>query len=207
MECAVITRRALHCAIISLRANDDSASNCTSGYLLPCPRAFSSSIRVIGSRYTTGRPSRTVNKLMGDPRNVAHAKKVSQEKHHKDKHAPRPGSAPSQRSKDVPTDKKSASVAETPAKSEVAKPTQPVEPTQLEKSLAVLSKLKELEFHSRANIEKLAELSLTIEEELKQKAFAEAIGAVYGAQDAFQSKILELIGAYEAECTRLSGSA
>ena len=145
--------------------------------------------------------------LMGDPRNVAHAKKVSQEKHNKDKHAPRAGSAPSQRKKDVLTDKKPASAAQSPAKSEVAKATQPVEPTQLEKSLAVLSKLKELEFHSRANIEKLAELSLTIEEELKQKAFAEAIGAVYGAQDAFQSKILELIGAYEAECTRLAGSA
>jgi hypothetical protein len=143
---------------------------------------------------------------MGDPRNVAHAKKVSQEKHHKDKHAPKAGPAPSQHKKDVPTDKKPGSVVENPTKSEIAKPTQPVEPTQLEKSLAVLSKLKELEFHSRANIEKLAELSLTIEEELKQKAFAEAIGAVYGAQDAFQSKILELIGAYEAECTRLSGS-
>ena len=48
----------------------------------------------------------------------------------------------------------------------------------MEKSLAVLSNLKDLEFHSRANIEKLAELSLTIEEELKQKAFADAIGAV-----------------------------
>ena len=144
---------------------------------------------------------------MGDPRNVAHAKKVSQEKHHKDKHAPRAGSAHSQRKKDFPDDKKSASVAESPAKSDVTTPTQPVEPTQLEKSQVVLSKLKELEFHSRANIERLAELSLTIEEELKQKAFAEAIGAVYGAQDAFQSKILELVGAYEAECTRLSGSA
>ena len=144
---------------------------------------------------------------MGDPRNVAHAKKVSQEKHHKDKHAPKASSAPSRPTKNVQTDKKSTSVAESPAKSEVAKPTQPVEPTQLEKSLVVLSKLKELEFHSRANIEKLAELSLTIEEELKQKAFAEAIGAVYSAQDAFQSKILELIAVYEAECTRLSGSA
>jgi len=144
---------------------------------------------------------------MGDPRNVAHAKKVSQEKHHKEKQVAKAGSAPSQPKKGVPTEKQLASVAESAAKSEVAKPTQPVEPTQLEKSLAVLSKLKELEFHSRANIEKLAELSLTIEEELKQKTFAEAIGAVYGAQDAFQSKILELIGAYEAECTRLSGSA
>jgi len=149
----------------------------------------------------------TVNKLMGDPRNIAHAKRVSQEKHHKDKHASKAAPVPSQHTKNVQTEKKPASVAESPAKAEVARPTQPVEPTQLEKSLVVLSKLKELEFHSRANIEKLAELSLTIEEELKQKAFAEAIGAVYGAQDAFQSKILELIGAYETECTRLSGSA
>jgi hypothetical protein len=143
---------------------------------------------------------------MGDPRNVAHAKRVSQEKHHKEKHAPKAGPSPSQPKKDVPTEKKPASVAESPAKSEVVKPAQPIEPTQLEKSQAVLSKLKELEFHSRANIEKLAELSLTVEEELKQKEFAEAIGAVYGAQDAFQSKILELIGAYETECARLSGS-
>jgi len=144
---------------------------------------------------------------MGDPRNVAHAKKVSQEKHHKDKHASKIGSAP-QRAKNVQTEKKAAPVADsTASKAEAAKPTQPVEPTQLEKSLVVLSKLKELEFHSRANIEKLAELSLTIEEELKQKPFAEGIGAVYAAQNAFQSKILELIGAYEAECGRLSGSA
>ena len=144
---------------------------------------------------------------MGDPRNVAHAKKVSQEKHHNEKHPSKAGPTPAQPKKDAATDKKTASVAESAAKSDVAKPTQPVEPTQLEKSQAVLSKLKELEFHSRANIEKLAELSLTIEEELKQKKFAEAIGAVYGAQDSFQSKILELIGAYEEECTRLSGSA
>ena len=145
---------------------------------------------------------------MGDPRNVAHAKKVSQEKHHKDKRAPKAGAAPAQRAKKIQTETKTAPVAESTApKAEAPKPTQPVEPTQLEKSLAVLSKLKELEFHSRANIEKLAELSLTIEEELKQKAFAEAIGAVYSAQDAFQSKIVKLIEDYEAECTRLSGSA
>jgi len=143
---------------------------------------------------------------MGDPRNVAHAKKVSQEKHHKEKHAPpKAGPAPTRR-KTVQTETKSATKTAAP-QTEVPKPTQPVEPTQLEKSLVVLSKLKELEFHSRANIEKLAELSLTIEEELKQKAFAEAIGAVYAAQDAFQSKILKLIEDYESECARLSGSA
>jgi hypothetical protein len=154
--------------------------------------------------YTTSERSRAVNKSMGDPRNVAHAKKVSQEKHHKEKHAPKAGPAPSQRPKNVQTEKKAAPVAESTApKAEAPKPTPPVEPTQLEKSLVVLSKLKELEFHSRANIEKLAELSLTIEEELKQKKFAEAIGAVYSAQDAFQSKIVKLIEDYEAECTRL----
>ena len=152
--------------------------------------------------HTADEPLRAVNKLMGDPRNVAHAKKVSQEKHHK------ASSAQKQRAQNVQTEKKAAPGAEgTAPKADAGKPAQPAEPTQLEKSLVVLSKLKELEFHSRANIEKLAELSLTIEDELKQKPFVEGIGDVYAAQNAFQSKILELIGAYETECTRLSGSA
>ena len=145
---------------------------------------------------------------MGDPRNVAHAKKVSQEKHHKEKHAAKAGSAPPQRAKKAQTETKAAPAAEgTPPKTEPEKPVQPADSAHLDRSLAVLANLKDLEFHSRANIEKLAELSLTIEEELKQKAFAEAIGAVYAAQDAFQSKIVKLIEDYEGECARLSGSA
>jgi hypothetical protein len=145
---------------------------------------------------------------MGDPRNVAHAKKVTQEKHHhKDKHPPKP--AGPQPPKKAQTEKTKQAVAgEKPVpKPEAEKPPQPPDSTQLEKSLAVLSKLKELEFHSRGNIEKLAELSLTVEEELKQKAFGEAIGTVFAAQNAFQSKILKLIEDYDAECARLSGSA
>src|SRR5213594_1925549 len=118
---------------------------------------------------------------MGDPRNVAHAKKVTQEKHHKAKGAQK-GNAPQPAKKAQTEETKLAPKEQNAA-------------------------LKDLEFHSRANIEKLAELSLTIEDELKQKAFAEAIGAVYSAQDAFQSKILKLIEDYEVECTRLSGSA
>ena len=143
---------------------------------------------------------------MGDPRNVAHAKKVVQEKHHKHKGSARDGAPVAQPGKKAQLAKKEQTVPEerpVPKTAEAARPAQPPDPTQLEKSLAVLSKLKELEFHSRGNIEKLAELSLTIEEELKQKNFAEAIGAVYSAQDAFQSKILALIEAYEAECARL----
>ena len=143
---------------------------------------------------------------MGDPRNVAHAKKVSQEKHHKDKHAQKNGVPESAKKPQLEKTKPAGAAQSTAPKPEAEKPRQPTDSVHLEKSLAVLSKLKELEFHSRANIEKLAELSLTIEEELKQKAFAEAIGAVYATQDAFQSKILKLIEDYEAECARLSGS-
>jgi hypothetical protein len=139
---------------------------------------------------------------MGDPRNVAHAKKVTQEKQHKAKHAQKSG-APQPAKKAQIEETKSATEQSTAPKPEAEKPTQPSDSAQLEKSLAVLSNLKELEFHSRANLEKLAELSLTIEEELKQKTFAEAIGAVYSAQDTFQSKIVKLIEDYEAECARL----
>jgi hypothetical protein len=142
---------------------------------------------------------------MGDPRNVAHSKKVSQEKHHKHKDGAKEGAPASERAKKPQLAKKEQTVPEersVPKASEAAQADQKPDAAKLEKSLAVLSKLKELEFHSRANIEKLAELSLTIEDELKQKDFAEAIGAVYSAQDAFQSKILAMIEAYEAECAR-----
>jgi hypothetical protein len=144
---------------------------------------------------------------MGDPRNIAHSKKVTQEKHHKARHAQKGGAPRPDKKAQVEEMKSAATGQSNAAKPEAEKPPQPADSAQLEKSLAVLSTLKDLEFHSRANIEKLAELSLTIEEELKQKAFAEAIAAVYSAQDAFQSKILKLIEDYEAECTRLSGSA
>ena len=143
---------------------------------------------------------------MGDPRNVAHAKKVVQEKHHKHKGSARDGAPVARSGKKARLAKKEQTVPEersVPKTEEAAKIDQQPDAAQLEKSLAVLSKLKELEFHSRGNIEKLAELSLTIEEELKQRTFAEAIGAVYSAQDAFQSKILKLIEDYEVECARL----
>ena len=158
-------------------------------------------------RHTTGSALKAVNHFMGDPRNVAHAKKVSQEKHHKDKHASKAGKPRAR--KEAQIEKNRTDVAREGAAPEPAaqQPPQSPDSSQLEKSLVVLSKLKELEFHSRANIEKLAELSLTIEEELKQKGVAEEIGAVYAAQDAFESKIVKLIADYEAECARLSGSA
>ena len=135
---------------------------------------------------------------MGDPRNVAHAKKVTQEKQHKGQDV-----RPTKKAK--PTKQKHTAVEPGPAdkNAEAAKAEQKPDAAKLEKSLATLAKLREMEFHSRGNIEKLAELSLMIEDELKQKAFVEAIGAVYSAEEAFHSKISALIEAYQTECERL----
>jgi len=134
---------------------------------------------------------------MSDPRNVAHAKKVTQEKHHQQAKV-KPGKEKRSRGavQNQPVEAAPAPVNAEPAKAEQ-------KPGDLEKSQAVLSKLKDLEFHSRANIETLAELSLTIEEELKQREFAEAIGALYSAQDAFHSKIAAFIETYQTKCEGL----
>ena len=136
---------------------------------------------------------------MGDPRNVAHAKKVSQEKHHKAKR----GSGKNAQPEKQPAAEQSPAVKA----AESAKPEQKPDAAKLEKSLAVLANLKELEFHSRANIEKLAGLSLTIEDELKQKELVGPIGDVYSAQEAFHSKIAALIEEYQVECNRLQPPA
>jgi hypothetical protein len=136
---------------------------------------------------------------MSDPRNVAHSKKATQEKHHREA---KPAAKPRKEKKTVDAPQNQpAEIASTPANAEAAKTEH--QPGDLEKSLAVLSKLKDLEFHSRANIETLAELSLTIEEELKQREFSEAIGGLYSAQDGFHSKVAAFIETYQAKCDTL----
>lgn len=142
--------------------------------------------------------------MMSDPRNVAHNKKVTQEKHHQNTGAAPAAKRASRSTKMMAGEKEkeadeSAPVQETP-KAEQG-------PSDLEKSVAILSKLKEMEFHSRGNIETLAQLTLTIEEELKQGEFSEAIGSIYSAQDAFHSKIAALIETYEAKCEELKWPA
>jgi hypothetical protein len=132
---------------------------------------------------------------MSDPRNVAHNKKVKQEKAHHE-NAPAAGAKPK---------KKKAAKAEDANPQAVAPETAPVQqaPADYEKSQAVLAKLKDMEFHSRANIEALAGLILTIEEELKQKEFSGPIGDIYAAQDGFHTKIAELIQTYEKKIESL----
>jgi hypothetical protein len=134
---------------------------------------------------------------MSDPRNVAHAKKVTQEKHHHQAKG-KPGKEKRLR---ATVQNQLVETASAPTSAEAAKAEQ--KPGDLEKSQAVLSKLKDFEFHSRANIETLAELSLTIEEELKQREFSEAIGALYSAQEAFHSKIAAFIETYQTKIESL----
>jgi hypothetical protein len=121
---------------------------------------------------------------MSDPRNDAHDKKVSQEKKHQ---------------KDEPAGKVVAADEAVAADDTAALVPSPA----LEGSLVVLAQLKDLEFHSRAHLERLAALTLTVEDELKQKALTAPLGDVYSAQNAVQAGLTTLIEAYKAECDRL----
>jgi hypothetical protein len=134
---------------------------------------------------------------MSDPRNVAHAKKVTQEKKHQGAKQKR-GPAAAVPVPEAPPSSAAAAASETPT----PKPT-----AALEGSLVVLAKLKEMEFYSRANLEGLAELVLTVGDELKQKAVLDPLDAVYSAQNAFQTKLTTLIEAYKAECGRLQSES
>ena len=131
---------------------------------------------------------------MSDPRNVAHAKKVTQEKKHQGAKKKRgPASVP-----EAPPPSATAAASEPPT---------PKTPAALEGSMAVLAKLKEMEFYSRANLEGLAQLVLTVGDELKQKAVSDPLDEVYSAQNAFQTKLTTLIEAYKAECGRLQSES
>ena len=153
---------------------------------------------------------------MSDPRNVAHAKKVTQEKKHQgtetmptDAPAVQPGKKPAAaKKKSRPAGP--AAVPDNVAAVESAVPSEkptPKPPAALEGSLVVLTKLKELEFHSRANLERLAELALTVEDELKQKDIVSPLAEVYSAQSAFQAKLTALIDTYKTECDRMQGES
>ena len=116
---------------------------------------------------------------MSDPRNDAHAKKVAHGK-----------------KKQEPAGAGSAAVTEIPTVPTSA---------ALEGSLAVLAKLKDLEAQSRGHLERLAELALTVEDELKQKHLAGPLSEVYSAQSAVQTALTALLESYKAECESLQG--
>ena len=152
---------------------------------------------------------------MSDPRNVAHDKKVAQGKKHdgidvtqEDAPAARPGQK-SAGANPKPVSAEAAASSDDTAAGDGALPSATAAhtpPATLERSLEVLAKLKDLEFHSRAHIQRLAELTLTVEDELKQKEIVGSLGEVYSAQNAVETKLTVLIEAYKAECDRLQGA-
>ena len=151
--------------------------------------------------------------FMSDPRDVAHDKKVAQEKKHEGTEATPEDGPVAQPGKKPPTAKnKRAAVAGAGAGDDTSAGTNPSVPSAslaaepaaaLAGSLVVLAQLKDLEFHSRANLERLAALTMTVEDELKQKEIVGLLGEVYSAQNAVQTKLTTLIESYNAECERL----
>jgi len=147
---------------------------------------------------------------MSDPRNVAHAKKVSQEKKHA--HADTDEAPVGQPGKKTAVASPKADPASTAALADTPDehaatpgPGPAASPAALEGSLVVLAKLKDFDFHSRANLERLAELQMTVEDELKQKDLVSPLADVYAAQSTFQTRLTTLIEAYKAECDRMQG--
>ena len=144
--------------------------------------------------------TRSVSVRMSDSRSVAQDKKVKQEKEPQ-KRASSSGAKARKGKKAAAQDD---AAERTPAPPKAAN----VErfPGDLERSVAVLSKLKDMEFHSRANIETLAGLILAIEDKLKQKEFSAPISALYSTQDGFRTQIAALIEKYAAKCESLKPS-
>lgn len=68
---------------------------------------------------------------------------------------------------------------------------------------AYLSQFKEMSHRAKLRIEKLAELSLIIEDELKQKEYADRVGELFGIANNFEDKLESLIHDYEIERNRM----
>ena len=66
-----------------------------------------------------------------------------------------------------------------------------------------LSQFKEMSHRAKLRIEKLAELSLVIEDELKQKEYADRVSELFSIANSFESKLEELISDYEIERNRM----
>lgn len=151
---------------------------------------------------------------MSDPRNAAHDKKVTQEKKHQAAHHgadDEPTRQPGKKTAVASPKNDPASTAQNAEATSDGTDTATEPPTppsaSLEASLVVLAQLKDLEFHSRAHLERLAALQMTVEDELKQTDIAGPMAEVYAAQSTFQTRLTTLIDLYKVECDRMVGAA
>lgn len=72
---------------------------------------------------------------------------------------------------------------------------------------AHLSQFREMAHRAKLRIERLAELSLNIEDELKQKEFADRVSDLFGISASFEDKLEALIHDYEIERNRIENEA
>lgn len=79
--------------------------------------------------------------------------------------------------------------------------------TVLEKSRNLISQLKDMEHYSKTNIEKLSEIWLLLEEELKFKEFAGRVDNILSHQNKYHEELGALITDYETECNRIENEA
>lgn len=68
---------------------------------------------------------------------------------------------------------------------------------------AHLSQFKEMSHRAKLRIEKLAELSFIIEDELKQKEYADRVSELFSIANKFEDKLETLIQDYEIERNRI----
>lgn len=66
-----------------------------------------------------------------------------------------------------------------------------------------IEQFKEMSFRAKARIERLAELSLVIEDDLKYKEFADRVSDLFNISNQFEEKLEALIGDYEIERNRI----
>lgn len=84
---------------------------------------------------------------------------------------------------------------------------EPIDETGLQESRNIISQLKEMRHYSKANIEKLTEFWLYLDEGAGQKQFASRMEALIAEQNSFHDSIDALITDFEMECNRIENEA
>ena len=77
------------------------------------------------------------------------------------------------------------------------------EKTSLDKTVDMLSGLKEMIHYAKSNIEKLSEFWLFMEDEVKRKEFAEKMDDLLDKQSSLHSDLEETANEIQAEITRI----
>jgi len=77
------------------------------------------------------------------------------------------------------------------------------EKTPLERGRDIIKQFKEMVHYSEGNIEKLTEIWLLLDGELKQKKIAKNLEELLTQQNRFHDALAALVKDYEAECDKL----